>query len=71
MKKYFALALSLLSVIFTSAQGVTETQDFFASNLKIYVVVAVLAIILSCIFIFLLAIDRRLKELENKGAARN
>ncbi len=67
MKKYSALAFSLMSVIFTNAQGITGTQDFFAGHLKIFVVVAVLAIILTCIFIFLLAIDRRLKELENKG----
>lgn len=66
MKKFLnLLALTLLSLA-TFAQGESGTNDFFKSNLKIYVVVAVLTIILGCIFAFLFSIERRLKTLEEK-----
>ena len=60
--------LTLLIAIFTSlgamAQGSQAGTSLMESHLKIYVVVAVLAIIFSGIIIFMLAIERRLKRLE-------
>lgn len=66
MKRFLNLLLLSLLSLTTFAQGESGTNDFFKSNLKIYVVVAVLTIILSCIFIFLFSIERRLKKLEDK-----
>ena len=66
MKKFLNLLVLILLSITTFAQGESGTNDFFKSNLKIYVVVAVLTIILSCIFIFLFSIEIRLKKLEEK-----
>lgn len=66
MKKYLLNILFVFISLFTFAQGETDTNDFFKSSLKVYVVVAVLAIILSCIFAFLFSMERRLKELEDK-----
>ena len=56
MKKFLNLLVLILLSITAFAQGESGTNDFFKSNLKIYVVVAVLTIILSCIFIFLFSI---------------
>ncbi len=66
MKKYMLNLLFLLLSLATFAQGQTDANDFFKSDLKIYVVVAVLTIIMSCIFIFLFSIERRLKKLEEQ-----
>jgi integral membrane sensor domain MASE1 len=67
MKKFLNLLLFMLVTCVAMAQGDTGANDFFKSNLKIYVVVAVLTIILSCLFIFLFAIERRLKKLEERS----
>ncbi len=64
--KYILTLLSVFFSLISFAQGETDTNDFFKSNLKIYVVVAVLVIILTCIFAFLFSMERRLKELEEK-----
>ena len=66
MKKYLLNILFFFISLTALAQGETDTNDFFKSNLKIYVVVAVLVIILSCLFVFLFSIERRLKKLEEK-----
>lgn len=66
MKKFAnLLLLSFLSLV-TYAQGDTGAEDLFRSNLKIYVVVGVLTIILACMFTFLFSIERRIKKLEEK-----
>jgi hypothetical protein len=64
MNKYFLTILTLCFAFVSFAQGDTGTQDIFKSNLKIYVVVAVLVIILSLLFAFMFAVERRLKKLE-------
>lgn len=64
--KYLLTLLSVFFSLISFAQGETDTNDFFKSNLKIYVVVAVLVIILTCIFAFLFSMERRLKELEKE-----
>ena len=70
MKKYFLVLVQILFALFLSAQGdISEgNNDMMRSNHKIYVVAAVLAIILSALFIFLFSIERRLKNLEEKPA---
>ena len=66
MKKFMLNLLFVFASLLSFAQGETGTNDFFKSNLKIYVVVAVLLIILTCLFVFLFSIERRLKKLEEK-----
>lgn len=65
MKRILSLLLVLLSYS-AFAQGDTGSNDFFKSNLKIYVVMGVGIIILSCLFAFLFSLEKRLKKLENK-----
>jgi uncharacterized membrane protein len=67
MKKILAVVLSLLSAFALFAQGETSGgESFMGGHHKIFVAVAVLAIILTAVFIFLLMIERRLKNLEDK-----
>lgn len=68
MKKYIGFLNLLLFPFFVFAQGevAPAQQSFFLSNLKIYVVVAVLVIILAVIALYLFSVEKRLKELENK-----
>lgn len=66
MKKYWLNLVFVLTGLCAFAQGDTGTNDFFKNNLKIYVVVAVLLIILACLFVFLFSMEKRLKELEEK-----
>jgi hypothetical protein len=67
MKNYFLTILSVLLITFVSAQGDPPSNtDFMGGNLKIYITLAVLTIILSFIFLFHIRMDRRLKELEEK-----
>jgi len=66
MKKHLLNLLLIFTSLLSFAQGESGTNDFFKSNLKIYVVVAVLLIILSCLFVFLFSIEKRLKKLEEK-----
>lgn len=47
-----------------SAQDMAKVPSLMESNLKMYVVVAVLLIIFTGIILFLLSLDRRLKKLE-------
>ncbi len=64
MSKYALTILSFFFTLASFAQGDTGEQNIFKSNLKIYVVVAVLVIILSLLFAFMFVIERRLKNLE-------
>lgn len=66
MNKYLLTIASFFLTLFTYAQGDTGAQEIFKSNLKIYVVVAVLIIIVSLLFAFMFAIERRLNKLEGK-----
>lgn len=67
MKKFLNVIMLLLLSLASFAQGDTGAEDLFRSNLKIYVVVGVLTIILACMFAFLFSIERRLKKLEEKN----
>lgn len=68
MKKILAfLVLSFVSTL-TFAQNAEEgpVLDLRASG-KIYVVVAVIAVIFIGLAIYLFSIDRRIKKIENEG----
>lgn len=56
----------LLSTTFVFAQEQPEMADTMRSNGKIYVVVAVLLVILIGLFIYLIALDRKIKKLEQQ-----
>lgn len=66
--KIILLLLSILLPFLGNAQGVAgpEMADTFRSEGKIYVVIAVLAIVFTCIIGYLIYIDVKLKKLENK-----
>ncbi len=58
------MALAFITV-FANAQT-TNNTDVMRSNGKIYVVMAVVVIIMSGFFIYLINIDRKLSKLEKK-----
>jgi CcmD family protein len=68
MKKLTFLLLMLLSftTVFAQADQPVEMADAMRSSGKIYVVVAVIAIIFAGLAIYLFAIDRRLKKIERE-----
>ena len=63
MKRFLNLLLLLAMPIFTFASDV-EMADLLHENGKIYVVVAVIAIIFVGIVVYLVTIDRRLTKIE-------
>ncbi|MEJ0034017.1 MAG: CcmD family protein [Bacteroidota bacterium] len=66
MKKLISI-LALTFWYFTaSAQQQPEMADTMRSNGKIYVVVGVILIVLVGLFIYLFAIERKVKKLEQK-----
>lgn len=60
---FFGLAL-WFNAGMAQSQPVGNTS--FISHQKLYVAVTVLGIILTCIFIFLFSMERRLRDLEQK-----
>jgi len=60
---------SFLLPLIGKAQDATSPQmaDTFRSEGKIYVVIAVLAIVFLCIVAYLIYIDIKVKKLENKN----
>ncbi len=65
IKNQFLLLVTLLISYGLQAQGNdVEMADIMRSNGKIYVVVAVLAIVFIGIVIYLISIDRKLNKLE-------
>jgi CcmD family protein len=66
MKKYiFSLFMALISFA-GQAQAQIEMADQFRADGKIYVVIAVVAIILTGIFIYLFRLDRKITDLEKR-----
>ncbi len=66
MKRYI-LSLILALICFAGqAQDSVEMADKFREDGKIYVVIAVVAIILVGIFIYLFRLDRKITELEKR-----
>ena len=71
MKNKISLLLTvLLTPFFGIAQEITTSPDMadaFRRDGKIYVVIAVMAIIFICLIGYLVYIDIKLKKLENKN----
>ncbi len=67
VKKFLLAALLFVAAPFAYAQEKVEMADGLRSNGKIYVVVAVLTIILTGLFIFLINIDRKVSKLEKES----
>jgi hypothetical protein len=65
-KKLLLSVLGFCSTIVLFAQEKVEMADGMRSNGKIYVVVAVLAVILAGLFLFLVNIDRKVTRLEKE-----
>ena len=72
IKKYFKPALLLFSalfcVLFSQAQEVAANAniDVMRSNGKIYVVMAVVATIVTGLFLYVYSVDKKISKLENK-----
>lgn len=66
MKYKLLILLAIFSTIAYAQGDADVNKSIFTSDLKIYVVVAVLAIILLTIFVFLFSMERRIKRLEEK-----
>ncbi len=67
MSKIIPFIISLFLSISAAAQGEQTSSNLMRSNLKIYVVVGVLLIIFAGIIVYLLALDSRLKKLEDNS----
>ena len=66
MKKYiFSLFMALISFA-GQAEAEVEMADQFRADGKIYVVIAIAAIILTGIFIYLFRLDRKITDLEKR-----
>jgi CcmD family protein len=61
-----ALILSLFSAVSVRAQQGVEMADTMRSEGKIYIVVAVIAIIFIGIVIYMISLDRKLSKLEKE-----
>lgn len=72
MKKFSVTILMLVLSLQLFAQngGSTISDSIYASG-KIYVVVACVVLILLGLLFFLFTIEKRLKKLEQKSAAKN
>lgn len=66
LRKAFLFCLLIVSVFSSYAQTDVEMADGMRANGKIYVVVAVLAVILFGLFVFLISIDRKISRLEKE-----
>ena len=67
MKKLTLLLLLILSTVGAFAQNAgAQMAETFRSSGKIYVVVAIIAIIFTGLAIYLFNMDRRLKKIEKK-----
>jgi positive regulator of sigma E activity len=65
-KLFASLILFFLPLITLAQTEEVEMADTMKSNGKIYVVVAVLGIVLAGILIYLISIDKKVRNLENK-----
>lgn len=67
VKKLLSGIILFITTQFAYAQEKVEMADGLRSNGKIYVVVAVLAIIFIGLFLFLINIDRKVSKLEKES----
>lgn len=72
MKKYFKLLLLILMAnvcvvsVYAQDAAVNANTDVMRSNGKIYVVMAVVATIVTGLFVYVYSIDKKISKLENK-----
>lgn len=66
MLRKFLLLLSFLFPLLAFSQSDVEMADTFRSEGKIYVVIAVIAIVFIGLVIYLVSIDRKVSKLEKK-----
>jgi len=66
MNKLIVFLLLILTPYTFQAQEQPQMADTMRQEGKIYVVVAVLSIVFICLATYLIMIDRKLKNLENK-----
>ena len=66
IQRLSVLPLLFISQLLFAENDRPEMADVMHSNGKIYVVVAVVLVILSGLFIYLYAADRRIKKLEEE-----
>ncbi len=68
MNKYFTTLICILffNIIFGQSQTGPQMADAFRENGKIYVVIAVIAIIFVSIIAFLIYLERRIKNINDK-----
>lgn len=72
MKKFSVTILMLvLSLQLFAQNGDSSISDSVYASGKIYVVVACVVLILLGLLLFLFTIEKRLKKLEQKSAAKN
>lgn len=65
-KRAFCFILSLTGLLITPISAQVPADDFLRNSGKIYVVVAVLAVIFLLMIAYLVWLDRRIHRLENK-----
>jgi CcmD family protein len=65
LRKIYFLLLTFLPLIAFSQNDV-EMADTFRSEGKIYIVIAIIAVIFIGLIIYLVSIDRKLKKLEER-----
>ncbi|SKA01880.1 CcmD family protein [Sediminibacterium ginsengisoli] len=67
-KKIMMLVVMAVAALTVQAQSAAETgTDLMHSNGKIYVVIACVVTILAGMFVYLLALDRKISKMEKKG----
>jgi uncharacterized membrane protein len=66
MKKISSFIIALLFSLSTFANGKVEMADALRGSGKIYVVVAVMALLFLALFIYLFTIDKKISKLEKK-----
>jgi len=64
--KSFLLLFSLMCMSFVTQAQTVEMADQFRQDGKIYVVIAVVAVILTGIFIYLFRLDAKISNLEKQ-----
>lgn len=64
MKKIFSVFFALLISLSTFANANVEMADALRSSGKIYVVVAVIAVLFIGLFAYLFSIDRKISKIE-------
>ena len=67
MRKISLLAIAFLTTFAAQAQDEKPINTLMESQLKLYVVVAVLTIIFVGIILYLMTLDSRLRKLENNA----